>query len=104
MHIHRELDHIISEQQVSAGLWVCQIHQLSLRLPTPVRFLLVFPALFLASPEAGSLRNGSGCRGTQLIFVLAFYSQPVVWMTQGQLGEETARQRPLQSSFTLETL
>lgn len=91
MPIHRELGCIISERQVSAGTWVCQIYQLSSRLSVPMRFLHIFPALLVAPQRQAPLGRNQGIGGCSIHFLVGILPA-VVWMTQGQPGEETASQ------------
>ena len=91
IHIHRELGHVISEWQVSAGMWVCQIHQLSSCLSIPMRCLNILSALLVTPWRQTPLGKSQGVGGWSINFLVGIL-QPVVWMTQGQPGEKTARQ------------
>lgn len=91
MHFCREPGHIISAQQVSARMRVCQMHQLSSWLTIPVRCLHILLALWVGPwRQAPSGRNQGVDRCS--IYFLVGILQPVVWMTRGQSERETARQ------------
>lgn len=62
-----------------------------------MRFLHIFPALLVAPQRQAPLGRNQGIGGRSINFLVGIL-QPVVWMTQGQPGKETARQS-LQASL-----